>query len=223
MYENIIIIPFRDREEHLKYFIENTAEIIKKNLPNTKIIVIEQNNGKLFNRGILLNIGFNEYKNKTQYFFTHDIDINPSLEIVKNIYTKKDIKVFRIKSAHSSSLGGIVKIEHDTIFNINGFPNYIWGWGIEDRALYFRCYIRNVNIINNNQKNFKILNHKSNSLKYTGEKKKFSDIWRLNYINSLNDNEKEKLIIDSGINNLKYKILKKEQINSIVELIKVEI
>ena len=29
------------------------------------------------------------------------------------------------------------------------------GWGIEDRALYYRCYIKNINITNNPNKTFK--------------------------------------------------------------------
>ena len=78
MYENIIAIPFRNRDEHLEYFITNTVPLIQEHLPNSKVIVIEQNEGKLFNRGLLLNIAFKEYKNKTNYFFTHDVDINPT-------------------------------------------------------------------------------------------------------------------------------------------------
>ena len=86
MYENIIVIPFRNREKHLTYFIENTVPLLKQYLPNTKIVLVEQNEGKLFNRGALLNVAFKEYENKTKYFFTHDVDINPSIEVVKNIY-----------------------------------------------------------------------------------------------------------------------------------------
>lgn len=37
--------------------------------------------------------------------------------------------MYRIKSAHDNSLGGIIKVKHDIIFNINGFPNNIWGVG----------------------------------------------------------------------------------------------
>ena len=70
MYDNIIIIPFRNRDTHLEYFINNTVPLIQKYLPNSKVVVIEQNEGKLFNRGMLLNIGFKEYENKTNYFYT---------------------------------------------------------------------------------------------------------------------------------------------------------
>ena len=168
-------------------------------------------------------MAFKEYENKTKYFFTHDVDINPSLEIIKSIYTKEDIEMFRVKSAHASSLGGIIKVKHDIIFNINGFPNDIWGWGIEDRALYFRCRMKNINITNNPNQSFKIMPHTSNAITYTCEKELISDMWRPKYINSLDDKQKEEMIMGSGLNNLKYTILERKMIHDMVELIKVDI
>lgn len=223
MYENIIAIPFRNRDAHLEYFIENTVPLIEEHLPNTRIVVIEQNEGKLFNRGAVLNVAFKEYQNKTKYFFTHDVDIIPTLERIKTIYTKQDIDVLRIKSAHNTSLGGIIKVKHDVIFDINGFPNGIWGWGIEDRALYFRCFIRNIDIKSVNNQSFKILPHHSNNIRYTGEKKRISDMWRQDYIDSLDDEQKEDMMMSSGINNLEYTILERKMIHNIVEIIKVDI
>ncbi len=44
---NIILIPYRKRETHLKYFIENTVPLLKKHLENLKIVIIEQLNDKL--------------------------------------------------------------------------------------------------------------------------------------------------------------------------------
>lgn len=222
-FENIIIIPYRDRAEHLQYFIKNVVPLIVEHMPKTRIVVVEQNDGKLFNRGMVLNIGFREYENKTKYFFTHDVDIHPSLNIIKYIYTKEDIEMFRIKSAHASSLGGIIKVKHDIIFYINGFPNNIWGWGIEDRALYYRCLMKNINITNNPDEEFKIMPHISNAIKYTGEKKKISDMWSPNYINKLNNEEKKEMVYNDGLNNLKYEILDRKMLHPIVELIKVDI
>jgi beta-1,4-galactosyltransferase 1 len=223
IYENIILIPFRKREEHLDYFIKNTVPLFETYLPNSKVVVIEQEEGKLFNRGMLLNIGFNEYKDKTKYFFTHDVDMNPTEEIVKYIYTENNEVIYRIKSAHNHSLGGIIKLKHNTIFDINGFPNHIWGWGIEDRALYFRCRIKNISITNNKLNNFKILNHTSNAEVYTGEKKVISDIWREQNINKLNTEQRNELIMSSGLNNLQYTIKEHKIIHEIVELITVGI
>ena len=223
MYENIIAIPFRNRDRHLDYFIKNTVPLIEKYLPNTKVVVIEQKDGKLFNRGALLNVAFKEYQNKTNFFFTHDVDMNPSSEIVKSIYTKENIQMFRVKEIHDSSLGGIIKVKHDVIFDINGFPNNIWGWGIEDRALYFRCIIKNIPIMKNKIQTFKIMPHISNSETYSGEKKIISDMWTHDYINKLDNKQKEDMIMSSGLNNLKYTIIERIMIHNMVELIKVDI
>lgn len=223
MYENIIAIPFRNRDRHLEYFIKNTVPLLEQHLPNTKVVVIEQTDGKLFNRGALLNVAFKEYQNKTRYFFTHDVDINPTIKIIKNIYTDEKNDIYRIKSGHIYSLGGIIKVKHDVIFDINGFPNNIWGWGIEDRALYFRCIIKNIQITDNKTQIFKIMPHTSNSQKYTGEKKILSDIWSQDYINKIDNKKKEDMIMTSGLNNLKYTILERKMLHNMVELIKVDI
>ena len=223
VYENIIAIPFRERDEHLEHFVKHVVPLLKQYLPNTKVIVVEQNKGKLFNRGMLLNVAFKEYKNKTKYFFTHDVDTIPDIDLIKTVYANNNIDVSRIKFVHSTSLGGIIKIKHDIIFDINGFPNHIWGWGIEDRALYYRCCMKKYKITDNNNQSFKILPHKSNVVTYTGEKKINSDIWKQTFIDTLNEKQKEEMIMNSGLNNLEYTILERRNIDKMVEIIKVEI
>ena len=34
MLDNVIIIPYRAREKHLEYFIENTVPLLQKHMPN---------------------------------------------------------------------------------------------------------------------------------------------------------------------------------------------
>ena len=156
MYDNVILIPYRNRKEHLDIFIKDAIPLFEKYLKPFKVAIIEQEEGKLFNRGMLLNIGFNEYKDKTQYFFTHDVDIIPTEKCVNELYTKTNYDVIRISVPHDTSFGQICKFTHSSIFNINGFPNIIWGWGIEDRALYYRYKIMNYSISPNytNDNNF---------------------------------------------------------------------
>lgn len=161
--------------------------------------------------------------NNLKYTILERKMINELVEIIKSIYTKEDIEMLRVKNVHSSSLGGIIKVKHDIIFDINGFPNNIWGWGIEDRALYHRCCMKNINMTNNPNQSFKIMPHISNTITYTGEKKLISDMWMPNYINSLDDKQKEEMIMGSGLNNLKYIILERKMIHDMVEVIKVEI
>ena len=223
MYENIIAIPYRNRSEHLDYFIKHTVPLFLEYMPNTKVVVVEQNEGKLFNRGAVLNVAFKEYKNKTKFFFTHDVDMNPTRDLVKFVYTKEDIDIYRIMSSHDSSLGGIIKVKHNILFDINGFPNNIWGWGIEDRALYYKCCIKNINITLNSMRNFNIRPHINNAENYINEKKTISDMWMDGYISQLNEQQKKDMIMSSGLNNLEYTILERKNIHDIVELIKVDI
>lgn len=229
-FENIILIPYRDRKEHLDYFIKDTVTLIEKYMPKSRVLVIEQKEGKLFNRGKLLNVGFAEYKDKCNYFITHDVDYKPNETSVRDIYCRDEIDILRIKSPHQCSLGGVAKMSHDAIFNINGFPNYIWGWGIEDRALYFRCLMKNIVVTENHACTMKrrdnhihIFKHKRNHHHYIGEKKKISDRWKYNYISKLDENQKKALIMDSGLNNLEYQVIERKSLHQIVDLIKVEI
>ena len=223
-YTNVILIPYRNRKEHLEIFIKDVIPLFEKYLKSFKLVIIEQEEGKLFNRAMLLNIGFNEYKNKTQYFFTHDVDIVPTEKCVNELYTKNDYDVIRIFNGHNLSLGGVIKIKHSSIFYSNGFPNYIWGWGIEDRALYYRYKIMNYKISPNytNDTNFIKLYHKSNCETYVNEKRRISEYE--NEIFNCNDKDKQIAhIMSSGLNNLEYKIINRKQIADIIEIIKVSI
>ena len=51
MYKNIIIVPYRNRKAHLDIFIRDALPLFEKYLQPFKIVVVEQNEGKLFNRG----------------------------------------------------------------------------------------------------------------------------------------------------------------------------
>ena len=57
MYSYIIIVPYRNREAQLQLFIQNVVPLFEKYLKNFKLVIVEQEEGKLFNRGKILNIG----------------------------------------------------------------------------------------------------------------------------------------------------------------------
>lgn len=222
-YENIILIPYRNRKEHLTYFLEHSWVLIKEHLPNSKLVIIEQDEGKLFNRGKILNVGFKEYLDKTNNFITHDVDINPNNKGIE-LYNNTNFNIIRIYCGHYTSLGGICKMSSSAISKINGFPNHIWGWGIEDRALFYRAKIMDASIspLYNNNNLFTRLNHKSNAEHYTGDKKKISDLENEIY-NCNNKDRQLKHIMSSGLNNLDYTILERTELEPHVELIKVKL
>tara|TARA_Y100000389_G_scaffold189065_1_gene212373 strand:- start:5778 stop:6470 length:693 start_codon:yes stop_codon:yes gene_type:complete len=230
MYENIIIIPFRNRETHLDYFVKHSVPLIEKHLPNTKVLVIEQTEGKIFNRGMLLNVGFKEYQNKTKYFITHDVDINPTEKCILEVYNKKNNinQIIGILLSPYKTLAPIIKINNSDVKKINGFPNNIWGWGTEDKALHNRAEYYNLNInpvFINNDKNrkddyFNCFDDVNDRVRINESKN-----YGMHYIlfRTLSNAEKEKMIMSSGLNNLEYSILERKMIHNIVELIKVDI
>ena len=129
-------------------------------------------------------------------------------------------------TSQCNTLGGIIKIMSNTIFKINGFPNDIWGWGAEDKALQNRAEyydVIKITSLTNKEKHPEYLirfddindrkrtNHSKNHKKYYIDYKK------------LNNEEKLKDIMDSGLNNLKYNIIERKLLHNIVELIKVDI
>jgi len=227
MYDNIIVIPFRDRETQLQYFIKHSVPVIQKHLPNSTIVVVEQDDKKPFNRGALLNVAFAEYSLDTDNFITHDVDINPRKEIMK--YYRNPLKTDYVRAILSPELclGAIVKIQSNTICNINGFPNHHWGWGAEDKALQNRCEFYGV-------KRESILTHHDKTRddqyfkcfdEYERIKHDFNCKYWYNFHvwNQMTDVMKKEDIDAEGINTLEYDITEKIFIHPLVELIKVKI
>ncbi len=228
MLDTIIIVPYRNRKEQFTYFVNNAVPKFKKLIPNSQVIFIEQDwTNKLFNRGCLLNIGVKEFEGKTKYIITHDIDIIPTEETITKYYIDP-IQSDTIKGIYTSmcnTLGGIVKIPIKTYFDINGFPNDIWGWGGEDfaiqrRAEYFNKRIEK-NILSNDPKQKDYLIRFDN---VNDRVKNNNDINIRRYnLNNMNEIQKKNNITSSGMNNLSYKILKRNTINDYIVIIKVEI
>lgn len=131
-----IIIPYRDRAEHLKVFIKDT--IGKINADSYDIIVVSQNHDKLFNRGKLLNIGFDYSKDKSDYFCFHDIDMIPLR--VDYSYPEKPyhLAVNMPQGDYYDYYGGVNLFNKEDFIKVNGFSNDYWGWGHEDEDLLMR-------------------------------------------------------------------------------------
>ena len=234
MYKNIIIVPYRNRKEHLDILIRDAVPEYEKYLQPFKVVVVEQNEGKLFNRALMLNIGFNEYRDKSEYYFTHDIDIIPKEDCVKNIYTKepliKNNTIMGILTSNCNTLGGIIKFDSKTFSKANGLPNNRWGWGVEDKALQNRVEFMNINIEKN------IISSRTNPLEAenfsirddVNDRHQDKDFgYRTHYeydiFKNLDAQTKKNRIMSSGLNNLQYEVLSKENLGENVELIKVRV
>lgn len=219
---NLVVIPYRNREEHLDYFIENLAPLLKKHLDNLKIVVVEQGNNKKFNRGKVLNVGVKEYINVAKFIFLHDVDIIPNENIIINLYKNESDDIVRIFNGNPTSLGGITKFKTNILEKINGFRNDMWGWGFEDEVLFYRAIICNISMQNLQQKkqNFTFLKHgggKGNHPKHIMNYRTPS------YINSLTVEEKMKSVTVDGLNTVSYTVIERKEINDYIEILKVDI
>jgi beta-1,4-galactosyltransferase 1 len=86
-----ILIPFRDRDKHLKAFLLNMHPIFVRQKLAYKVYVIEPVVNITFNRGLLFNIGFVESNKDTDKDDTwhchlyHDVDLLSEYD--KTLYT----------------------------------------------------------------------------------------------------------------------------------------
>ena len=51
-----VVVPFRLRHEHLKIFVDRIDAHLKNQNIEYELIIVDQDNAKQFNRGMLLNI-----------------------------------------------------------------------------------------------------------------------------------------------------------------------
>lgn len=227
--KNIVLIPYRNREKHLEYFLKHSAPKLKDELDNFELLVIEQSaDNKLFNRGKLLNVGFDYCNDSNNYYIHHDVDVNPNCELsFKKYNTKiKDNEIHKLFYSNCNTLGGILKIKGSLFKKINGFPNNYWGWGAEDKNLQNRADFFNtkyklyVNKKFRKGDKFLIFNDNHNRKRLNYNEKFLNDYHKFK---NMNKKQKINYIFKSGLNNLKYKIIEEIEINEYCKKIIVEI
>ena len=153
----IIIIPYRDRLDHLNKIIPHFNKLFEEiKYSNYHIFVIEQiKDNRKFNRGALLNAGVKlatkKFDQITKIIF-HDVDILPNLIMIQN-YINQNNKIEQYatpdtykKYSYDNFFGAANGFPLDSFKKINGYPNSFWGWGGEDDAVQRRIKINKLNI-----------------------------------------------------------------------------
>lgn len=135
-----VIVPYRDREQHLPVFLKNLHPFLMKQQIEYGIYIVEQAAGTQFNRASLMNVGFAEaMKQKTwDCMVFHDVDLLPMDD--RNLYTCPDqprhmsvaVDTFGFKLPYSTIFGGVSAMTAKQFRAVNGFSNSFWGWGGED-------------------------------------------------------------------------------------------
>jgi hypothetical protein len=204
----LVVVPYRDRESHLKEFIPYITSTLESQSIHYKIVIIEQSPEKLFNRGLLCNIGFCLYQKECDYICIHDIDI-----IGENFdYTYEPIathlsarwKGYDYKEFYSRCLGGVVLFPTQDFIKVNGFSNEYWGWGAEDDDLRLRCDAMAVKV-QRKQRRFYSLPHDRIQWKDRPQKSPgfVENLQRLNKFKQQNHNQQLENLKNDGLNNVK--------------------
>jgi len=142
-----IIVPFRERYEHLDKFLKHITSYLNQTDIEYEVIVVKQDDAKLFNRGMLLNIGFKQAKKlKCNYVVFHDVDMLPIdvdysySNIPLHLSTNFELEVGeKERTIFDTYFGGVTMFSNDVFEKIDGYSNKYWGWGYEDDDLLLRC------------------------------------------------------------------------------------
>lgn len=132
-----LVIPYRNREAHLKEFIPYLTKFLK-DIP-FHLFIIEQSPEKGFNNGALLNIGYLYSKSSCDYLCFHCVDMLP----VSADYSyptsptrvASQIEQYNFGIPYPTYFGGVVLFNYSDFEKVNGYSNQYWGWGYEDEDM----------------------------------------------------------------------------------------
>ena len=168
-----VIVPYRNRPNQLNEFLIHIKSYLDLSNIDYEIIVVDQDNAKQFNRGMLLNIGFIEAKKlKCDYVVFHDVDMLP----VDVDYSYSEIPLHlatgfilnpneKKRELFEQYFGGVTMFTVESFKKINGYSNKYWAWGYEDTDLLLRCERKGIELNNLRLKNY---GRKGKTLKFNG-------------------------------------------------------
>lgn len=161
-----VIVPFRDslsptsqganRTANLNTFIPHMLrhfnKVGREFIRDYEIIIVEQTQGKVFNKGALFNIGYKLAKPVCDYVVLHDVDQLPDSPLNKYSYPNAPTHLctatsqFNYQMAYGTMVGGAMLMTNDQYEQVNGYSNFYWGWGQEDDDFYYRIARRFNNV-----------------------------------------------------------------------------
>ena len=137
----LIIIPYRDRQQHLQTIIPILTKY------GIDIVVVEQADNKPFNRAKLFNIGYLENKGY-DYIICHDVDLIPKDADYSyhptTCHISSRISTWKYKLPYADNYGGVTLFNSKVFELVNGFSNEYFGWGGEDDDMLLRVKRNNI-------------------------------------------------------------------------------
>lgn len=209
-----IIIPFRNREQHLKLLLHHLHPILMRQNLHYRIFVIEQSDNHPFNKGRLLNAGVLELRKYFPYecLVFQDVDLLPEDDRVdygcsqSPMHLAVYIDKFNYTILYPTIFGGVVSFRICDYKRVNGFSNLFWVWGGEDDDLYQRVKLKNMKITRGNENitRYTMLRHANRELIRT-EKQKRESLKAMEV--AIDQFESD------GLNSVKYRVIERRNEN----------
>ncbi|EOB08896.1 Beta-1,4-galactosyltransferase 2, partial [Anas platyrhynchos] len=159
-----ILIPFRHREHHLKYWLHYLHPILRRQKASLSSVATRpapQYGEDTFNRAKLLNVGFLEaLKDDEEYdcFIFSDVDLIPMDD--RNLAGARPCfwgtlwgwphslisLLSPCRLPYAGYFGGVSGLSKSQFLKINGFPNEYWGWGGEDDDIFNRISLNGMKV-----------------------------------------------------------------------------
>jgi hypothetical protein len=159
-----VIVPYRNRYDQLISFKSAITNYLKSKNIDFELIIVEQDDSKLFNRGKLLNIGFKQAKKlKCDYIAFHDVDMLP-IEVDYS-YSEIPLLLATQRASFDEFFSSVILFPIEHFEKINGYSNEYWGWGFEDDDLLFRCKVNNIPL---DKQELKVVSNHTSALKFNG-------------------------------------------------------
>jgi hypothetical protein len=143
-----IIIPYRKRANNMRIFLRHLHPLLQRQQISYGIYFIEPLAELIFNRGLLLNIGFLESQrdgnNTYDCFIFHDVDLIPEDERILYECSKSPkhmssaVSTMKYQLPYKEIFGGVTALDKSMIYRLNGYSNLYFGWGGEDDDFYQR-------------------------------------------------------------------------------------
>ncbi len=142
-----IIVPYRNRAEHLVRFLPHMVSYFERDKLDRaidySIHVVEQLGTLPFNRGALLNAGFRIARDSADYFCFHDVDYLPIWADYSYVTRPTRLVWHGLdpQTDYRAFMGAVVAVNRSDFERINGYSNDYPGWGYEDDDLRTRCQV----------------------------------------------------------------------------------
>ncbi len=192
-----IIIPYRDREDHLEVLIPRLQEVFREK--DYEIIISEQGNDDNFQIAIVENIGYLHATGdvivlqQVDYYPTEDVSYDfegtAILPARRGLFLDKQNEGLRsldevpagyrdfYREVEPNFYGGVIVLSREQFEAINGLNPLYKGWGNEDEDLRERIRWANIPIKRNEVGTFYCLHHEDNGDMENKNKQKQQDFY----------------------------------------------